>query len=94
MFLTALLLTEYNPAFGQIVRRHFQSNRIPWKYSDKVQPHFAADMGHDNVSAGYLHLEHGVRQQLFDYAVNPDYIVFGHVKISGVSSVINTKCSK
>ena len=51
-------------------------------------------MGHDNVPAGYLHLEHGVRQQLFDYAVNPDYIVFGHVKISGVSSVINTKCSK
>ena len=89
-----LFFTEHDPPFAQIVGTHFQRHAVTRQYADEVQTHTSADMGVDHMSIGKFHPEHSVGQKLPDSTFNFDYIVFGHVKISGSLSVIKIECSK
>jgi hypothetical protein len=69
-----LFFSEYDSAFGQVIRGHFHRHRITGQNADKIQAHLSADMSDDHVFVFEFHSEHRVRKQLLDHSLNFDYI--------------------
>ena len=70
-------VAEHDSALGQVVGRHFQSNRITGQDPDEIETHFTADVSENIMAVLKFHQEHGVRKQFFDYSFNSDD-VFRH----------------
>ena len=72
------LATPRDSAFRQIVRAHFQLNRIPFDDSDIIHTKFTGNIRRDNVTVGKLYLKRCVGQRLDYLSFRFDYVVFGH----------------
>lgn len=63
-------MPEDNPAFGEVVRRHFNLNFVPRGDADEVLAHLATDVGKDFMAVFKLNPVHGGREHLIDDTVN------------------------
>ena len=72
-----------NPTFGQIVGREFDSDPVTGHDSDKVLPHPASDVGHDEMPAFNFHAKTRIRKSLNDHALHFEcfFFLFCHTRI-------------
>ena len=73
-----LLVPERNPAFAQVIRRHFDLYFVPGQNLDVVHPHLSGDVGGNYVAVVQFHAEHGVGQSFDNGAVLFDCSLFSH----------------
>lgn len=84
-----------NPPTRQIIGREFHRHLIPWQNSYEMHPHLSCHMGQNLMAVLQFHPKHRIGKRLEDLPLYLDVFFFGHwVKISGVSSVTATVCSK
>lgn len=73
------LVSETDPSFRQVVWRHFHLDPVARQNLDVVHPHFAGDVGRDDVTILQFHSEHGVGQRFEDGPVLGDGRLFRHM---------------
>ena len=80
-----------NPRFGRVVGRHFHFHAVADDEADEAFPHFAGDVGEDDLFVdGQLDLEHGAGQHLhdgavhFDFAFGIDFLRWGTAEAAGI----------
>src|SRR5580698_8012780 len=65
-------------ALREVVRRHFDGDRIPGEDADVVLAHFARNMSGHDVAVLELYAESGVGQSLDDLTLHLNRIFFRH----------------
>ena len=73
-----VLLTKFDPAFGEIVRRHFYEHAVTGENADPVLLHLARAVGENFVPIVESNLEAGFGKHLEDSPLEFDQIRFGH----------------
>ena len=73
------LVSERNPSFGQVVRRHVHSHAVTGQNLDVVHTHVARDVGHDGVPILELDTETRIGERFQDGAVLCDRRLFRHL---------------
>lgn len=51
-------------SLAQVIQRDLNFDSVPWNNSDKVFPHFSADMRENFLSIRQVHAKHRVRKHL------------------------------
>ena len=78
-----LFPAENNPSFGEVIGGHLKGHSITGQDTDEVHPHLAGNMGCHQMPGLDLDPEHGPGEKFLDNTFDTNYIIFGHVKISG-----------
>jgi len=68
----------YNTSPTQVVRGNLQLYLIARQNTNKVHPHFAANVREHHMTIFQANPEHGVGQRFFNRALNLNYIFLGH----------------
>ena len=71
-----LFVSEGYSSFGQIIRRHLNSNLIAKKDVDKILPHLSGNMCEYDVTVRQFYLKHCVRERFDDNPVLLDCCLF------------------
>jgi len=72
-----------DPTFGQVVGGHLHHDFVSRENANKVQPHLPGNVSEDAVSVRQFDSEHGVREQLDNFAFYFNSVFLGHVNTSG-----------
>lgn len=72
------LAAPRNPPLRQIVRAHFQLDRVPFDDADIVHSQLSRDVRRDDVPVGKPDFERCVGKRLDDLPFRLDDVVFGH----------------
>ncbi len=76
-----LFEAECNPAFGEVVRCHFDIDAITGQHADTVFAHFTTGMSKNDVFIVKFYTKHGVGQKFCDHATELDHIFFGQTNL-------------
>jgi len=71
-------MTESNPRFAQVIRRHLDVHFVSNADADEILAHFSRNVGEDFVAIGQGHSKHGSGQDLRYRAGNLNRFFFRH----------------
>jgi hypothetical protein len=73
-----VFMAKVDAAFGEVVRRHLQSDTVASQDTNTVFPYLTGRIGSDGCAIIERDPEGGVRQDFVHHALKLDHFLFGH----------------